>query len=288
MSGGNHLNSNLIHGSAGIPSAGPRASAPRAVQRLVVLMLMLVMAISCSHKPRTFKPVIDPELVNLTKDEAFAKAEKLMEDRKYTRARTFYTHVYENYPNDPLGRRSLLRVADSYFKQGDVVNLVEAQYKFRDFINRYPGSEFADYAMLQIANVAYKQMERPDRDQTKTHEAVDKFKEMIAAYPGSTHRPEAEEKLRKAYDRLARHEHIIARFYMKRGRFDSAVIRLNTIVDRFPDYFERDATFFDLATALQALGRSGEARLYFERVISEFPESDFARRAKTRLEQTKV
>jgi len=258
------------------------------LQRFLVLMLLLAIAVGCSSKPKTFKPVVDPELVNVTKEQAFEKAEKLMEDRKYNRSRTFYSHVYENYPNDPLGRRSLLRVADSYFKQGDVVNLVEAQYKYRDFINRYPGSEFADYAMLQIANVAYKQMERPDRDQTKTHEAVEKFKEMIGAYPGSTHRPEAEEKLRKAYDRLAKHEHVIARFYMKRGRFDSAVLRLNNIVDRFPDYNERDATFFDLATALDALGRSGEARLYFERVISEFPESDFAKRAKTKLEQTKV
>ena len=196
-----------------------------------------------------------------------------MTDRKYNRARTFYTHVYENYPNDPLGRRSLLRVADSYFKQGDVVNLVEAQYKYRDFINRYPGSEFADYSMLQIANVAYKQMERPDRDQTKTHEAVEKFKEMIGAYPGSTHRPEAEEKLRKAYDRLAKHEHVIARFYMKRGRPDSAVIRLNNIVDRFPDYVERDATFS--TWPLHSTPRpSGEARCTFERVISEFPEAN--------------
>lgn len=282
------MKSKLVSLSAGFRPAYARAGDALALQRFVILMLLLAVAIGCSSKPKTFKPVVDPELVNLTKEQAFEKAEKLMEDRKYNRARTFYTHVYENYPNDPLGRRSLLRVADSYFKQSAVVNLVEAQYKYRDFINRYPGSEFADYAMLQIANVAYKQMERPDRDQTKTHEAVEKFKEMIGAYPGSTHRPEAEEKLRKAYDRLARHEHLIARFYMRRGRFDSAVIRLNNIVDRFPDYVERDATFFDLATSLDALGRSGEARLYFERVISEFPESDLAKRAKTRLEQTKV
>jgi len=282
------LKSKFFYRSSSLPPGFAPAVGSLVIQRLFIMIFLLAVAIGCSSKTKTFKPVIDPELVNLTKEQAFEKAEKLMVDRKFNRARTFYSHVYENYPNDPLGRRSLLRVADSYFKQGDVVNLVEAQYKYRDFINRYPGSEFADYAMLQIANVAYKQMERPDRDQTKTHEAVEKFKEMIGAYPGSTHRPEAEEKLRKAYDRLAKHEHVIARFYMKRGRHDSAVIRLNNIVDRFPDYVERDATFFDLATALDALGRSGEARLYFERVISEFPESDFAKRAKSRLEQTKV
>ena len=108
-------------------------------------------------------------------------AEELYKTEKYPRARTYYSHVYENYPNDPLGRRSLLRVADTFFKQGDPVNLVEAQYKYRDFINRYPGSEFADYAMLQIANVSFEQMEKPDRDQTKTKEAVQKPVEALLA-----------------------------------------------------------------------------------------------------------
>lgn len=246
-------------------------------------MLLIALA-ACSGKKKEFRPAIDPELLNLSKEEIFARAEKLFEAKKYARARTYYSHVYENYPNDPLGRRSLLRVADSYFHQGDLVNLVEAQYKYRDFINRYPGSDFADYAMLQIANVSFKQMERPDRDQTKTRETVEKFREMIAAYPRSSHRPEAEEKLQKALDRLARHEHLVAKFYLKRRNFDAAISRLNVIVDTYANYANRDETFYDLAVALDGAGRRGEARLYFERVIAEFPASDFAKRAKEKLQ----
>jgi outer membrane protein assembly factor BamD len=131
--------------------------------------------------------------------------------------------------------------------------------------------------------VSFQQMERPDRDQTKTREAVEKFRDMLSAFPSSKHRPEAEEKLQEALDRLAKHEHLVAKFYMNRGNFDAAIIRLNGIVDTYPAYAERDATFFDLATSLESLGRKGEARLYFERVVAEFPESEFAQRAKERL-----
>src|SRR5687768_487160 len=137
------------------------------------------------------KPVVDPELLTLTKEQIFQRAEDHYAKEKWQRARTYYSHVYENYPNDPLGRRSLLRVADTYYNQGDPINLVEAQYKYRDFINRFPGSENADYAMLQIAMVAHKQMERPDRDQQKTKEAVEKFNDMLKAYPRSALRPQA-------------------------------------------------------------------------------------------------
>lgn len=254
------------------------------IRIIALLVIMLALVAGCrSAQNRRNQPTISPELANLSKEEVFNRAEALLEKKRWARAREYYGHVYENYPNDPLGRRSLLRISDSFFRQGDPVSLVEAQYKYRDFLNRYPSSEFADYAMLQIANVSYKQMERPDRDQQKTHEAIQKYREMLTAYPNSSLRPEAEEKLASALDRLAKHEHLVARFYMTRRNWEAAIRRLTTVVDNYPAYTERDGTFFDLGSALESAGRKGEARLYFERVIAEFPESDYAKRAKSKL-----
>jgi outer membrane protein assembly factor BamD len=258
--------------------------------KLVRFSLIAMLAISlgaCSRGSRS-APVVDPEFLTLSKEELFQKGEEQFNRKRYQRARTYYTHVYESYPNDPLGRRSLLRIADTYFMQGDPVNLVEAQYKYRDFINRYPTSEYGDYALLQIANVAFKQMERPDRDQQKTLEAVEKYNDMIRTYPKSPLRAEADDKLQQALDRLAKHEHLVARYYIKRGSHLAAVQRLNYLIDQYPNYNERDGAFFDLGTALAALGRNGEARLYFERVISEFPKSEYADKARRRLDQIKA
>jgi outer membrane protein assembly factor BamD len=253
-----------------------------------IAALLLVSLAACHRGPRQPRPVVAPEFAGLSHEQIFQKGEELFERKKYPRARSYYSNVYENNPNDPLGRRSLLRVADTYYMQGDPVNLVEAQYKYRDFINRYPGSDRADYAMLQIAMVSYKQMEKPDRDQQKTKEAVDKFLEMIAAYPKSPLRAEADKHLQEAYDRLARHEHLIARFYIKRRSWDAATIRLNFLIDHYPQYNERAGVFYDLGTALDNLGRKGEARLYYERVLSEYPQSDYATRAKKRLDLIKA
>ncbi|HEX7150975.1 MAG TPA: outer membrane protein assembly factor BamD [Thermoanaerobaculia bacterium] len=253
----------------------------------IVLMAMLALA-ACNRGPRIVRPVVDPQLLSLSKDQIFQRAEDQFAAKKYPRARQYYSHLYENFPNDPLGRRALLRIADTYFMQGDPVNLVEAQYKYRDFINRYPTSDQADYAMLQIAMVSFKQMERPDRDQQKTREAVEKFQDMLRTHPRSALRPEAEKRLNESLDRLARHEHIVARFYIKRRSWTAAVQRLNFLIDTYPSYTGRDGAFFDLGNALSELGRSGEARLYFERVVSEFPDSDYADRAKRRLGDLKA
>lgn len=255
---------------------------------LAVPLLLILFAAACRSGRKDVVPVVNPELLNLTKEQVFAKADEFYEQRKWTKAREYFGYVHENYPNDPLGRRSSLRIADTFYMQGGPVNLVEAQYKYRDFINRYPGSDFADYAMLQIANVSFKQMESPERDQTKTREAVQKFKEMLAAFPNSSYKGEAEEKLQQATDRLARHEHVVARFYMLRGQYQAAVTRLNVIVDTYPNYTGRDGMFYDLGVSLAALGRAGEARLYFERVMAEFPKSEYAEKAKAKLTETKA
>ncbi len=250
----------------------------------------IVLALSaCKHfSSKPVRPTVDPELTQLNKDQLFDRGEQQFGRKKYPRARSYYSYLYENFPNDPLGRRALLRVADTYFAQGDAVNLVEAQYKYRDFINRYPGSDRADYAMLQIAMISYKQMERPDRDQQKTKEAREKFNDMIHAFPKSPLRPEADKRLGEVTDRLAQHEHIIARYYIKRRAYTAAVQRLNLMVEEYPNYKDRAGVFYDMGRALSGLGRNAEARLYYERVISEFPKSDFAKQAKTRLDSLKT
>ena len=258
------------------------------LNRIITVLLITLVVAACNRGPRQFRPVVDPEFLNLSKEQIFEKAEALFENRKWMRARTHYSHVYENYPNDPLGRRSLLRIADTFYEQGDAVNLVEAQYKYRDFINRYPTSDQADYAMLRIAMCSFRQMERADRDQTKTKEAVEKFNDMLRSHPNSPLRAEGEAKRQEALDRLGRHEHLVARFYMKRGSWTAAVQRLNFLVDTYPNYNDRAAVLFDLGTSLAHLGRNGEARLYFERVLSEFPQSEYADRAKRRLADTKA
>lgn len=247
-----------------------------------ILAIFLALTMGCSSR-NTYTQVINPEFVNLTKEQVFERGEGLFEERKWAKAREHYAYVYENYPNDPLGRRSLLRIADTYYEQGGALNLVESQYKYRDFINRYPGSDFADYAMLRIALVSFREMEGPERDQTKTREAVQKLREMISLYPSSTYRPEAEEKLQEALDRLARSEHLVARFYMQRQAWDASVSRLSELLEQYPDYEDRASVFYDLATSLKGLGRDGEARLWLERIVTEFPDTETATLARQKL-----
>jgi outer membrane protein assembly factor BamD (BamD/ComL family) len=75
---------------------------------------------------------------------------------------------------------------------------------------------------------------------------------------------------------------------MKRGSNIAAVQRLNYLIDTYANYNDRAGAFYDLGNALTRLGRQGEARLYFERVLTEFPKSSYAEPAKRRLGELKA
>ena len=55
-------------------------------------------------------------LTKMTKEQVFQLGEDQFAKKKYAKARQYYSHVYETYPNDPLGRRALLRVADTLLR----------------------------------------------------------------------------------------------------------------------------------------------------------------------------
>ena len=74
-------------------------------QLIVVFAALLALGLgeACHHQPRSYRPVVNPEFVNLTKEQAFQRAEDFYTHRKWSRARSYYQHVYETYPSDPLG-----------------------------------------------------------------------------------------------------------------------------------------------------------------------------------------
>ena len=114
---------------------------------LVPMFALLVVApwlAGCRHSQRQ-----DP-LLQLSAAESLAEGQRLMALEKYAQARKYLTHAFEVEPNSVSGREALLLVADSLYKQGGTQNLVQAEAKYRDFLNRFPTSDRAPYVQYQI------------------------------------------------------------------------------------------------------------------------------------------
>ena len=237
----------------------------------------------CASKGPKKPDAITQELLTTPKEQLFEKGKALIDKKKYDNGRKYLNHVFENYPNDPVGREALMLVADSYFRQKTTSSYTEARYRYRDYLNRYPGAPRRDYARYQFALCYDKEHETPDRDQTATREAIEQYNSLIREFPDSGYAGAARERIRQLTDLLAEHDFGIGYFYLRKGSAASALGRFTQLEQRYPNYTAKDKLYYYRGVALDRLGRKDEARQYLGKVLEEYPASDYAKKAKSKL-----
>jgi len=204
-------------------------------------VISITLALSgCASSKKSDEQILE-ELASQDKQTIFNTAEELYQQKKYSEARKYFSFVYDTFPNDPLGHKAALRVADTYSVKTDPANLTEARLRYRDFANRYPNDPDRDYALLMVGNTYSAKKMRPDRDLSNLHESYNAYQQLVTLYPNSEYAPEAEERIRKLRETLAEHEYLVAQFYFRNKRWNGALWRLEYLKENYPDYSKMDA-----------------------------------------------
>jgi len=247
---------------------------------LATLLLLLVALAGC-RSGRAEDPILQ-----LAAEESLAQGKALLAQQKYARARPYFTHAFEVEPNSAIGREGLLLAADTYYQEGGTSNYVQAEAKYRDFLNRFPTSEQAPYVQFQIANSLAKRMEKPDRDQTVTRKALEAYRELMRIYPTSEYAAQAQEQITLVENNLAEHEFTVGRFYLRYGIGAGAVQRFEVLLSDYPQYPNRDKVIYHLGLAYEMMGKTEDATKTFDRLRAEFPQSPFLAEIPQRRAQT--
>ena len=246
---------------------GPRSGAKAAVACLVIAATV---AAGCGKRGMKDDPIL-----RLSAEEALDKGKELLEAKKYRQAQEYFSHSFEVAPNSAAGREGLLLAADSLYLDGGDSNFIRAEAKYRDFQNRFPTSDAAVYAQLQIANSLAKRKLKPDRDQTVTRNALDAYQDLIRLYPDSQFAEEAKTQAKVLRSDLAEHEYIIGRYNFRRRLYRAAISRLEALIEDYPDFPEMDKVLFYLGMA-QLRGKQGDlGAAVFERLEQQHPDSKF-------------
>jgi outer membrane protein assembly factor BamD len=240
------------------------------MKRIVLLLAVLLLALAGCKSGGAEDP-----LLKLSAEESLAQGKALLANQKYARARPYFTHAFEVEPNSPVGREGLLLAADTYYQEGGTTNFVQAEAKYRDYLNRFPTSEQAAYVQFQIANSLAKRMEKPDRDQTVTRKALQGYQELARLYPTSEYAAQAQEQINLVRNNLAEHEFQVGRFYLRYGLPVAAAQRFEILIRDYPQYPERDKAMYHLGMAYEKSNKPEDAKKTFDQLRSEFPQSPF-------------
>jgi outer membrane protein assembly factor BamD len=196
----------------------------------------LFLVFGCSSRGARKQDEILTELANQEKETIFERAENLYSEKQYQKARELFAFVYDSFPNDPLGHKAALRVADTFSVKKDVTSLTEARLRYRDFANRYPNDPDRDYALLMVGHTYSARKLRPDRDLSDIQEALSAYQQLINLYPDSPHMTEAQARMQDLLELLAQHEWLVATFYIRNKRFQGALWRLEYIQENYENY----------------------------------------------------
>jgi tetratricopeptide (TPR) repeat protein len=87
----------------------------------------------------------------------------------------------------------------------------------------------------------------------------------------------------------ARHNLDVARWNLtKRKAYEGARDRLQEIIDTYPEFSRMDEVLFLMGELHLKLGKSEKAAEYYSKLLKAYPESEFAKKARTRVDELKV
>lgn len=248
---------------------------------LIILLTVSLMLSSLSCRKPGGVETLPPE--TSSSDEALFKLGEEYIKKDMEKGILYLRQVIDAFPKSFYAQRAKLLIADAYFKKGDEANLILAAAEYREFISLYPTSPSVPYCQYQIAMTFYKKALKPGRDQTKTIQALQEFKKVVASYPTSEYAKQAEEKIKDCEQRLAEHEFLIGQFYYKSKAYRAAVSRLQDVLTRYPDFKKMDAVYFYLGDSYFKGRKYEESYPYFTKLITDYPNSKFVKEAQKRL-----
>ena len=87
---------------------------------------------------------------------------------------------------------------------------------------------------------------------------------------------------------VAKHNLDVARYYLtKRKAYEGARDRLQEIIDSYPDFSRMDEVVFLMGEAHYKLGKKDKATDFYDKLLKVYPESEFAKKARARLDELK-
>jgi outer membrane protein assembly factor BamD len=179
----------------------------------------------------------------------FDRAMDAMKKRKYDVSRLSLQTLINTYPDSEYVARAKLAIGDAWLAEGGSAALAQAENEYRDFITFFPNMPEASEAQLKIADIHYRQIEKPDRDFTHARRAEDEYRQLLLQYPDSKLADKARTRLLEVQEILGDREFRIGRFYYLRQSWAASIARLKTLTDTYPLYSQSDEALFMLGQA---------------------------------------
>ncbi|MBV9956771.1 MAG: outer membrane protein assembly factor BamD, partial [Acidobacteria bacterium] len=221
--------------------------------------------------------------------ELFELAAKEVRKDNYETGRLLFNTIITTYPDSPYLPLAKLAIADSFYLEGTTPALIQASAAYQDWLTFFPTDPLADDVMLKVAESEMRQMGLADRDVSRARKAEQRLKVLLQQYPQTPLRAEVDQRLSEVQENLGLHDMKIADFYLdaryknQKGGLKGAQSRYREIFEKYPNFSFMDKVLFNLGYTYQEEEEPDEAIKYYQNLVRNFPNSEYADKAKEQL-----
>ncbi len=197
---------------------------PSPVARITVLFaaLAMFMAAGCASVE---KPVESGEVMA-------RKALAQFHEGDYFRALQGFKKIRDQYPFSQYSLLAELKIADCHYYLDE---FDQARSAYERFEKEHPANEVIPYVVFQIIRCHASRIDTVDRDMEGAREVLLQVARLQKNFPQSPYRKAADDIAARAREVLAGHELYVARFYQRTGRTAEARLRLESLLENYPD-----------------------------------------------------
>ncbi len=165
-------------------------------------------------------------------DSLFQKGIEYLNQGKYKEAERIFNKIIYQYPGSSYLEDAQFFLAETYFKKRDY-QLAKDEFSF--FLKNFPASKYVEEAGYKYAYAFLLSLPKITKDQEEILELREFILDFKDKYPNSIYLPQMDSLFSEITNRLAQKEFAAGLLYYKAGEWQSARVYFEYIVKEFPD-----------------------------------------------------
>jgi len=220
--------------------------------------------------------ISDPVQLSKSAEVDFQRAKQYVASSQYEKAILFLEKFTTKYPySQYTAAAELMRLKASYFDEQYVLS----ETLGLRFLDTHPEHKDRVYAQYLVAMSYYQQSSSAMLDQQFTHKSRDAFLELNRQFPVNPYTKDIQKYVYLLTNRVAEHEMIVGKFYLKKKMYVAAVNRFIRIKNDYAEADIADESLYNLAVSYLALKQKHYAQETIHTLEQKFPQSPWNKKA---------
>ncbi len=210
----------------------------------------------------------------LTVESAYTQGMAAYNAGQYRRAAELLGQFVPNATSDPRLKPALMALGRSHVETREYVS---ATAEFLRVATEFPRDPEAAEARFGLCDAYHRLSPRPQLDPEYTNAAITYCESYASIFPNTPQAAQAQQWVAEMRGKLAEKAYENGFFYFRRGLYDAAVVYFNEVLTQFPETSWSSRALLRLVEAYGRMGYREEEAAARARLLREYPQSPEAR-----------